>query len=239
VPAEARGMPAYLLSSGNLELTQTPKEGTIDDMAYEGTFKLAPTGAAEVALTLSFAGKYATGLRNALSQLPEDQLRDVLESRLLGRELRGIQLSDYRVDHFDDLDSPLLIHVKGTVQGFAERAGGALVVSPPFGARLSQLAVLPVRQTPLLLVDATHQRIKLKLELPPGAKLEALSPPRSVRDGERAVTVRDAQQGNSLVLDREIELPAGRVQPNDYGKFQEFARQADEALFHSVRVRLQ
>jgi hypothetical protein len=49
---------------------------------------------------------------------------------------------------------------------------------------------------------------------------------------------RDVQQGNALVLDREIELPAGRVQPGAYGQFQEFARQADEALFHSVRVRL-
>src|SRR5689334_24805420 len=36
VPAEARGMPAYLLSSGTLELAQTPKEGMLDDMAYEG-----------------------------------------------------------------------------------------------------------------------------------------------------------------------------------------------------------
>ncbi|HYJ08397.1 MAG TPA: hypothetical protein VEX18_05295 [Polyangiaceae bacterium] len=238
VPAEARGMPAYLLSSGTPELTQTPKEGMLDDMAYEGTVKLKASGAADVALTLSFSGKYATGLRNALSQLPEDQLRDVLEARLLGRELRGIQLSHYRVDHFDDLDSPLLIHVQGHVQSFAERSRGALVVSPPFGARLSQLAVLPVRQTPLLLVDATHQRIKLKLDLPPGAKLEALSPPKLVKDGERQVTVRDNLQGSTLVLDREIELPAGRVQPSAYGKFQEFARQADEALFHSVRVRL-
>ncbi|MDF3069236.1 MAG: hypothetical protein K0R38_4837 [Polyangiaceae bacterium] len=238
VPAEARGMPAYLLSSGAPLLTQTPKEGMQDDMAYEGHVKLAPTGAADVTLTLRFTGKYATGLRNALSQLPEDQLRSVLESRLLGRELRGIQLSEYRVDHFDDLDSPLLIHVQGHVQTFAERSNGALLVSPPFGARLSQLAVLPTRQTPLLLVDATHQRIKLTLDLPPGSKLEQLAPPKSVKDGERQVTVRDAQQGNTLVLDREIELPAGRVQPANYGKFQEFARQADEALFHSVRVRL-
>ncbi len=239
VPAEARGMPAYLLSSGSPELTRTPSEGTLDDMAYEGTLKLLPTGAAEVSLTLSFTGKYATGLRSALSQLPEDQLRDVLESRLLGRELRGIQLSQYRVDHFDDLDSPLKIYVQGHVQGFAERSGGSLLVSPPFGARLSQLAVLPARQTPLLLVDATHQRIKLTLDLPPGAQLERLAPPKVVADGERKVTVRDAQQGSSLVLDREIQLPAGRVQPGAYGQFQEFARQADEALFHSVRVRLQ
>ncbi|HEY6081087.1 MAG TPA: DUF3857 domain-containing protein [Polyangiaceae bacterium] len=239
VPAEARGMPAYLLSSGSPELTRTPSEGTLDDMAYEGTLKLLPTGAADVTLTLSFTGKYATGLRNALSQLPEDQLRDVLESRLLGRELRGIQLSQYRVDHFDDLDSPLLIYVQGHVQGFAERSGSTLLISPPFGARLSQLAVLPSRQTPLLLVDATHQRIKLTLDLPAGAQLERLAPPKVVADGERKVTVRDAQQGNSLVLDREIQLPAGRVQPSAYGKFQEFARQADEALFHSVRVRLQ
>jgi len=238
VPAEARGMPAYLLSRGAPLLTQTPKEGMLDDMAYEGNVKLAATGAADVTLTLKFTGKYATGLRNALSQMPEDQLRSVLESRLLGRELRGIQLSDYRVDHFDDLDSPLLIHVQGHIQTFAERSNGSLLVSPPFGARLSQLAVLPVRQTPLLLVDATHQRIKLTLDLPPGARLEQLAPPKSVKDGERQVTVRDAQQGNSLVLDREIELPAGRVQPSAYGQFQEFARQADEALFHSVRVRL-
>jgi hypothetical protein len=88
------------------------------------------------------------------------------------------------------------------------------------------------------LVDATHQRIKLTLELPAGAKLEQLAPPRSVKDGERLVTVRDAQKGNAFVLDREIEIPAGRVQPGAYGQFQEFARQADEALFHSVRVRL-
>jgi cellulose synthase operon protein C len=162
----------------------------------------------------------------------------VLESRLLGRELRGIQLSQYRVDHFDDLDSPLSIQVQGHVQSFAERGPGGLVISPPFGARLSQLAVLPARQTPLLIVDATHQRIKLALELPAGAKIEQLAPPRTVKDGERQVVVRDAQQGNQLVLDREIELPAGRVQPNQYGQFQEFARQADEALFHSVRVRL-
>jgi hypothetical protein len=89
-----------------------------------------------------------------------------------------------------------------------------------------------------LLVDATHQRIKLKLDLPAGAKLDPLAQPRSVKDGERTVTVRDAQQGSTLVLDREIDLPAGRVQPNAYGQFQEFARQADAALFHSVRVRL-
>jgi hypothetical protein len=238
VPAEARGMPAYLLSSGTPQLTRSPKEGMLDDMAYEGTLKLSPSGAADVALTLNFSGKYATGLRNALSQMPEDQLRDVLESRLLGRELRGIQLSQYRVDHFDDLDSPLSIQVQGHVQSFAERSNGALIISPPFGAHLSQLAVLPVRQTPLLLVDATHQRVKLRLDLPPGAQLEQVAQPRTVKDGERQVTVRDALRGNSLQLDREIELPAGRVQPSAYPSFQEFARQADEALFHSFRVRV-
>jgi hypothetical protein len=238
VPAEARGMPAYLLSRGAPELTRTPSEGTTDDMAYEGTVKLAATGAADVTLTLTFTGKYATSLRSALSQMPEDQLRSVLESRLLGRELRGIQLSQYRVDHFDDLDSPLSIQAQGHVQSFADRSSGALVVSPPFGVHLSQLAVLPARQTPLLLVDATHQRIKLSIELPPGAKLEPLAPARIVADGERKVSVRDAQKGNALVLDREIELPAGRVQPDAYPRFQDFARQADEALFHSVRVRL-
>src|SRR4029079_10108247 len=128
------------------QLTRTPTEGMLDDMAYEGTVKLAATVAADLTHTVSYGCTYASGLATARAQMPEDQRRAVLESRLLGRELRGIQLSQYRVDHFDDLDSPLLLHAQGHVQSFAERSSGALVVSPPFGARLSQLAVLPTRQ---------------------------------------------------------------------------------------------
>jgi tetratricopeptide (TPR) repeat protein len=238
IPAEARGMPAYVLTGAAPRLTQSSSSGGDDALTYEGKLKVAESGAADVALTLRFSGKYATGLRTALSQLPENQIRDVLESRLLGRELRGIQLRSYEVQNFDDLDSPLVIRTQGHLQSFAERTSGGLLLAPPFGPRLSQLAALPARQTPLLLVEATHQRIKLTIELPARAKPEALPAPSVVKNEERVVEVRDALRGSELVLDREVELPAGRVQPNEYARFQEFARQADAVLFRSLRVKL-
>jgi len=49
--------------------------------------------------------------------------------------------------------------------------------------------------------------------------------------------VNDAAQGKTLVFERHVSLPAGRIQPQDYPAFLEFTRRADEALAGSVRVK--
>ncbi|HEY2409795.1 MAG TPA: hypothetical protein VGI10_27505, partial [Polyangiaceae bacterium] len=109
VPAEARGMPAYVLSGERPEATLVPSAGALDNIRYEGTLTVEADGAAAIELSVSFSGKYGMGLRNALSEIPEDQLHDVLESRLLGPELRGLELSKYALEHFDDADEPLVL----------------------------------------------------------------------------------------------------------------------------------
>jgi hypothetical protein len=238
VPADTRGMPAYVLAAERPTLVTTPKSGALDSVLYDGDIRLGLDGSAEVELRESFHGKYATGLRSALSELPEDQIRDVIESRLLGRELRGIELSSHRIEAFDDPDRPLVIRAKGKMAAFAQRQGGTLVVSPPFGPRVSQLAALPSRQTPLLLVEAMHQEIRLRIHLPAGARVESEVRPRDVKHGERLVSIADALSANILTLGRVVNLPAGRIQPEEYPRFVEFARRADEALSQSVRVRV-
>ena len=85
------------------------------------------------------------GLRNALAEIPEEQLRDVLESRLLGPELRGLELQSYALDHFDDLDSPLVIRAKARIPAFAQRSGDLLLISPPFGPRVSLVLKADIR----------------------------------------------------------------------------------------------
>jgi len=114
-----------------------------------------------------------------------------------------------------------------------------LLIAPPFGPRISQLAALPQRQTPLLMAEATHREISLRLLLPSGAALVNDLAPQTISDGDRSVQVADTAKAGELTLNRVVNLPAGRVQPKDYPRFLAFARRADEALSQSVRVKVQ
>jgi hypothetical protein len=124
------------------------------------------------------------------------------------------------------------------VPSFAQVAGSVLLVAPPFAPRIGQLAALPARQTPLLVVDSTEQQIVLKLRFPKGAILAAPMAAREVTDGDYKVVIRDRQEGSDVILDRSIVLPSGRIQVDAYPDFLRFARLADDSLSASVRVRL-
>jgi cellulose synthase operon protein C len=238
LPAEIRGVPAYVLEARKPRKVTTPAGGSRDGVRYEGTVELSSDGSARVELVQKFEGKYAMALRDAVAQLPEPQLRDVIESKLLGRALRGARLLHYFVENRDDLDKPLLIRSSVEVGGFAQPSDGSLVLSPPFTPRISQLATLPARQTPLLLTDATHQEVELRIALPKGARVDGPLAASKIADGDRTVVVSDQEKQGSLVLERTLDLPAGRVQPDAYSKFVEFTRRADDALSANIRIRL-
>ncbi|HTQ03963.1 MAG TPA: hypothetical protein VMI54_08900 [Polyangiaceae bacterium] len=238
VPAEVRGMPAVVFAGDTWETTRSPAAGTLDRASTEGTAKLAPDGSATLSLTQTFQGKYATGLRTVLAQMPERQIRDAIEGRLLGSALRGVELVEYHIEGVNDPDAPLRIVTQSRVRSFAQSVGATLMLSAPgFTPRLAQFATLPVRQTPLLMVESVAQDVKIAIELPPGSTVQTAVHPTKLANGERHVEVDDAVHGQTLVFERHLSLPAGRIQPNEYGAFLEFTRQADEAMAASVRVR--
>jgi len=63
------------------------------------------------------------------------------------------------------------------------------------------------------------------LQLPTGlAPVEA-------RDGERTIRVHDSVRGHSLVLDRVVDIPAGRVQPGaEYARYLRFIHDGDNLV---------
>jgi tetratricopeptide (TPR) repeat protein len=238
VPAEARGMPAVVLGGDEWEKTTTPASGALDDAVTEGKASLAADGSAELELTQSYHGKYAAALRSVFTELPAPQIRDAIESRLLGPSLRGVELLKHEIRGVEDPDAPIVIVTTSKVRGFAQAIGSTLVIQPPFGPRLSSFATLPTRQTPLLIVDAMSQRVKLEIALPKGAGPQGALAKGEIRDGERSVVLSDSAKPGSLILDRRVSLPAGRVQTKEYPTFLAFTRRADEALSGSVRVQL-
>jgi hypothetical protein len=219
------------------EKTTVPEQGSADGLTFSGKGQLEADGGLAFELVEEFSGKLAISLRRGLSQVSEHELHDVLETNLLAQTLRGGSLVRYAIDHRDDLDAPLVIRMTVKVARFAQKTDKTLVFTPPLSPNLGRLATLPSRQTPLLIGETLHRRIEVDIQLPKGATMEGLAP-RTVEDGGHRVAIADVVKNGVLHVDRTIDIPAGRIQPEGYPQFSRFARQADDALSRAVQVRL-
>lgn len=237
VPAEARGMKGYLLSGNGSKPIVVPNQGGQDTLEYLADIRLDSEGNATVSLRQILSGKYAIRMRGGLDQVPELQLREVMESRLLARALPGARLTSYSIEGRKNYEAPLVLQLEATLQGFAEFRAGQLVIDPPLMPRLSQLSSLPVRRTPLLIREAMHQRAQLTIELPVGAKVVSLMTGQMAVLGHRVVAA-DRVQGGRLILDREVSLMAGRVAVADYAHFQEFSQRSESLLSSPIVIEL-
>jgi len=234
VPGHLRGEKAYLLGNLEAETTMVPRAGEVDRIGYQGTGTLRADGSARLSLSIVFSGQYAAGLRNGLSQIPESQLKTIIESQLLGQKLPGAELVSYEVVDRDKLDRALVLKVEVEAPQFATRSSGALLLGPPFMPRLTGLTRLSERKTPLLITDTTAQGLDLKLTLPAGTK--ALVRKASAGHPRSRYEVQDQAGPGYVHLIRDVVTDAGRVQPADYGAFQSYARDADAALTAAIRI---
>jgi hypothetical protein len=236
LPAEMRGMPARFLDGMPDEVT-VPEQGSADGISFSGHGKLDEKGTLTIDFVQEFAGRLAIGLRRGLSQVPDKELHGILESNILAQTLRGGELSQFTIDHRDDLDAPLVIRMSVKVPRFAQVDGKTLIVSPPLSPDFGKMATLPARQTPLLIAETMRRRIALEIELPKNSTVSGLGPG-TLADGDRHVAIDDAANQGVLKIQRSIDIPAGRIQPAEYPKFARFAQQADDALSRAIEVRV-
>jgi hypothetical protein len=235
VPAEDRGQACVMLIPGTPPDTVTAT-GVVDGIRYEGRAELRDDGSAGVDLSESFEGKLGIQMRNVLDKIPEGQLHDFVETRLIGRNLPGAKLRELKVVNARELGAPLVLQTHLEVPRLARTQGGELVLGALFPMHLGRLALLPQRQTPLLLPTWAHVEVKLEVVVPPGTKLPSSLPKGEARDGERIVSVNDAVNGRAIDLVRMIDIPAGRVQPGEYVRFQKFTQDADALLEREIAL---
>lgn len=243
LPGGLRGQPAVILRPG-APREKTPTAGTKDGVSNSGLAKLAEDGSATIKLTQRYEGQVAIGLRNGLESLPEAQLEETVESRLLPRALPGALLDKLEIKNLHNLDEPLILEMKVRMPNFAKyrmgSGGRELVIAPPFALRLSGLAALPSRETPIYISEAmaTLSVVDLRVVLPDGARIVTPLAPWSAEDGGRTVRVNDRDDHGELVISRQVDIPAGRVQPEAYPTFQSFVKSADTALHRDLVIAL-
>ncbi len=233
VPVEQRGQTCVMLVPGTPRDTVT-STGAVDGIKYEGRAELRDDGSATVDLAESFDGKLGIQMRNVLDKIPEGQLHDFVETRLIGHNLPGARLRDLKIENAKNLSAPLVVRSHLEVQQLARPQGTGLVVNALFPMHLARMATLPQRQTPLFLPTWAHVEVKLEIDTPKGMHLPPSLPKGDVRDGERVVTVGDQVTGRALLLTRVIDIPAGRVQPGEYARFQKFTSDADALIEREI-----
>jgi hypothetical protein len=238
VPAYVRGSQGYLFTANGSETVTIPTEGVEDRISFNGQFKLAVNGAADGGYDQVFAGRYGSALRQGLAQVGEGRTKDVIQTQILAKNLQGALLKDHAVEHLDDVDVPMVIHMDAEVARFALKTGSKLLsFEPPFAPRLSQFATLATRQTPFLMRSDQDWHVNLVVELPQGARASGVNRA-ELSFGAMHVSVKDRVEGDRLILERHVRVPAGRVSPADYAQFVRFTRDADAALGREISVEL-
>jgi hypothetical protein len=235
LPSPLRGQPAFLLVAGTPR-EMTSSDGSVDGIVYEGEGEIAEDGSAKLELAQKFVGESAMSLRAGLEKVPPAELHAVVESKLLSQAIPGARLGELKVENQKDLDQPLIMRMGVEVSDMARRRGGDLVLPPPFPIRISQVTGLPQRQTPLLLGQPTYAKVHISLKLPGNARVRTTLTPGEVKNDDRKVWVRDRQEGRTLVLERLVDLPAGRIEPSGYEALRDFAQRADEMLMRDIVI---
>ncbi len=237
LPAQIRGTDAYRLGVSDPALETIPLGATRDGFDTDGSGELHLDGSAHLDLVQTFSGKLAIVLRNVLAQEPQSQLKAFVEGRLFGRALQGSRVISFEFINQTDLDRPLVLKASVDVPAFAQIRGSDLILPPPFTPNLTQLVALATRTTPLILAESSEQHMKIRLALPRGTQVGALAK-KTLRQGDREVVIDDHVDSSSLVFDRSVRMPAGRVAIEQYGEFSRYVREASDALSSQLTVRL-
>jgi hypothetical protein len=236
LPAELRQQPAIVLAPGTKEEV-TSANAAVDAITFEGRANLRADGSASVDLVESFLGKVAISMRGVLDKVPEAQLHDFVEQRLLGRNLPGARVRDLRIENREELGAPIVMHITAEVSQLGRVEEHGMVLSALFAVHLAQLATLPERQTPLLLGASSHVEVRFEVVVPESMHVPASLTNAEAHEQDRVVEIKDAVHGHTLRLDRMVDMPAGRVQPGtEYASFRRFVEEADTLLEREVFI---
>lgn len=236
ISSELRGQDAIVLVKGTPH-DKTDANGALDGVVFSGRAVLHDDGSADLDLVQSYTGKLASSMRDVLAKVPESQLDDFVESRLVGRNFPGARVHSLKFENRDALDEPLVLKVNADVKTLARAGGDGLILKSLFPMRLAQLAVLPERQTPLLIGVSSHVEVNFEIVAPASARMPASLPDGEIKDADRLVKVADKVNGHSIQLVRVIDIPAGRIQPGqDYAKFVRFTQNADDLVERDIRI---
>jgi hypothetical protein len=198
-----------------------------------------PDGSARVHARERLLGVLALEWREALDQIPTDQVQKEFEQRWLGYFFAGATLRRLRIEGREEVMRDLVFDYEFTLPAFGRRVGAALVVPGgffPVELRKRYVGVAR-RQAPLLVLEHPPTELHVEVRLPAGAHA-TLPRPLELTGPFGSFSSRATQRGDRLVLDRRCAVQLRRIPPSAYADFVAFATAVDQAEAAGVTVSL-
>ena len=173
------------------------------------TLAILEDGSLEGDVTLECTGYFEATEKNSLDAATPDQI----EKRLKGElepHLKGVELSDIKVENANKPLEPLKVSFHLKVPEFAERTGSRLFVQPGVFRRGGRaLFEAATRETTVIFPHRYHELDEITLTVPEGLEIEAASAPAGFdlgKVGAYAVDIGWAAAKRTLHYKREFTL---------------------------------
>ncbi len=212
-----------------------------EDHHFSLALELHADGSAEGKASERFGGFEAALAHTAVDGLDDAQRRQAIESGLASA-FPGAVLEAARFEVGAGPGAPLSLDYRFTVPALARDEGGGRfsIVPHGFPVKLSDRYLqLAARDLPLVVAEGQRPDVTVALKLPPGARLEGLSPAPLRIDGPFGSYVREERRSGSTVeVHERLVLPPQRIPAGRYADFAGFASAVDRAEEERVEYAL-
>jgi hypothetical protein len=177
--------------------------------------------------------------RRDLEGIASAELEGRFEEAYVARLVPGARLDSLQISGRDEPDEPLVLRYVFEVEALGRRAGTRWAVPGMFPTSLAaSYARMPERTTTQMVSAPQDLDVTIHLdtpgdEAPPGPQPVQLRGPHGA-----SFTARSRDEGDTLVLERQVRVPMMRVTPAEYGQFAQFARAVDQAEAREIPVPL-
>jgi hypothetical protein len=233
VPAPLRKQPALLLAPGAPK--RTVSDGLLgpDVRRFAIEAQLQTDGAARIDVTESLHGADAVAWRAQLEQIPQAELNRRMEQDYVSRLFPGASLVELKVEGGAEASPDLALRYVLQVRNFARPVAGGLAVPSILPSEISaNFARVAARKTTELIGNPLRTELDLLIKLPAGFALANAPAPETLTGdfGAKPVfSARISADKAGLRVQRSLQVPAMRIEPEVYPAFSNFCRQVDAA----------
>lgn len=231
LPEMAQDKDAWLFPEPGkpLEKVRTPKAGARLTKEVKLDLSLSEEGVLTGSGEETYLGFEAAQLAEALEALDPEQRQQALQGAL-SRFFGGADLSKVELDIRRAVGAPLKLRYAFKAPRFGRKEGDAAMVlgQVTYPAWLGRrYLALSERTTALFLESSEGTATRVSLELPPGWVLQDPLVQQGTSCPWGKLSRKERQQGDTVTVEEDFSLLAGRIPPKEYGIFAQFAGEVD------------
>jgi hypothetical protein len=233
VPAPLRKQPALLLAPKAPKVTVSDGLLGPDARRFAIEAQLDQSGAARIDVTENLHGGDAVAWRSQLEQIPQAELNRRMEQDYVSRLFPGASLVELKIEGGDKPAADMALHYVLQVQNFARPVSGGLALPSILPSEISaNYARVSARKTTELIGNPLKTELDMLIKLPAGFALANPPAPENVQGDFGAKPMfseKISADKAGLRLQRTLQIPAMRIEPEVYPAFTSFCRRVDAA----------